>query len=173
MKNYNSVLVFVALFVLVLLSRWTSHIWNFTLVGGAFLFAGAYFQDKKISMALMLSSMLVTDYIIGFHSAMLVVYSAYAIIVGLGYLLTVQSNRLKILGFSLLGSFLFYVVTNFAVWYLGALYPMTAEGLIQSYTMAIPFYRTQLLSDLIFSFAFFEVAKALVKTKILALQKTT
>ncbi|MEQ1722511.1 MAG: DUF6580 family putative transport protein [Pseudobdellovibrio sp.] len=172
MKNTNSVLVFVALFVLILISRWTSHIWNFTLVGGAFLFAGSYFQDKKIAMALMLSSMLVTDYIIGFHSGMMVVYLAYALIVGLGYLLTVNSARFKILGFSLLGSFLFYVVTNFAVWYSGGMYPMTAEGLIQCYTMAIPFYRTQLLSDLIFAFAFFEVAKALVKHNVLVLEKT-
>jgi hypothetical protein len=173
MKNNNSVFVFVALFVLVLLSRWSAHTWNFTLVGGAFLFAGAYFQDKKISLALMLSSMLVTDYIIGFYSGMLVVYLAYALIVGLGYLLTVQSKRLKILGFSILGSFLFFVITNFAVWYSGILYPMTAEGLIQCFTMAIPFYRTQMLSDLIFAFTFFEVAKVLVKHNVLVFKKTT
>jgi hypothetical protein len=173
MKNNNTILVFVALFVLVLLSRWTAHIWNFTLVGGAFLFAGAYFQDKKVSMALMLSSMLVSDFIIGFHPEMLVVYLAYAIIVGLGYLLTVQSNRLKVLGFSLLGSFLFYVITNFAVWYGSGIYPLTGAGLIECYTLAIPFYRNQLISDVVFAFAFFETAKALVKHNVLVLEKAT
>lgn len=171
MKNKNTIVVFLVLFALVLLSRLTSHVWGFTLVGGAFLFAGAYFQDKKVSMALMLTSMLVTDAIIGFHSELIVVYFCYALFVGLGYLLTINSERFKILAYSLLASCLFYLITNFAVWYASGIYPATGAGLIESYTMAIPFFRTQLISDLIFSFAFFEVAKALVKHHVLVLQK--
>lgn len=171
MKNKNTILVFLALFTLVLLSRLTAHTWGFTLVGGAFLFAGAYFQDKKIAMALMLSSMLISDAVIGFHPELLVVYFCYAIFVGLGYLLTVNSDRFKIIACSLLASVLFYLITNFAVWYGSGIYPATGAGLIESYVMAIPFFRTQLISDVIFSFAFFEVAKALVRHHVLVLQK--
>ncbi|MBY0554785.1 hypothetical protein K2P97_09665 [bacterium] len=172
MKNKNTILVFLALFTLVLLSRLTAHTWGFTLVGGAFLFAGAYFQDKKIAMALMLSSMLVTDAIIGFHSELIVVYFCYALFVGLGYLLTVNSDRFKIIAGSLVASVLFYLITNFAVWYGSGIYPATAAGLIESYVMAIPFFRNQLISDILFSFAFFEVAKALVKHRVLVLEKS-
>lgn len=171
MKNKNTILVFLALFTLVLLSRLTAHTWGFTLVGGAFLFAGAYFQDKKVAMALMLISMLITDAIIGFHNELIVVYFCYAIFVGLGYLLTVNSERFKIIACSLLASVLFYLITNFAVWYGSGIYPATSAGLIESYVMAIPFFRTQLISDVIFSFAFFEVAKALVRHHVLVLQK--
>lgn len=165
MKNKNTIAVFITLLVLCVLSRWVSHMWNFTLLGGAFLFAGAYFQDKKIAVALMLSAMLISDMVIGFHDQMLVVYLAYFIVVALGFLLTVNSSRLKILGFSVLGSFSFYLITNFAVWYQGALYPMTFAGLIDCYVMGIPFYRNQILSDVLSSFAFFEAAKLILASR--------
>lgn len=166
MKNKNTILVFVVLVTMILLSRWVSHLWNFTLVGGAFLFAGSYFQDKKTSIALVLSSMLISDYVIGFHDQMLSVYFAYLIFVTLGFLLANNSSRLKILGFSFLGSFSFYAITNFAVWYQGNLYPMTLSGLMDCYVMAIPFYRNQLLSDILSSFAFFEVAKLVAQNTV-------
>lgn len=159
MKNKNTILVFATLFLLAVLSRWVSHFWNFTLLGGAFLFAGAYFADKKIAVLLMLAAMLVSDYVIGFHDQMPVVYFAYLIVVVLGFMLNPQSSRLKILGYSALGSFIFYVLTNFAVWYQGALYPMTFSGLIQCYVMGIPFYGNQIISDLGASLGFFEIAK--------------
>ena len=161
MKNKNTLIVFVVLFTLVLLSRWSSHLWNFTLVGGAFIFAGSYFQDKKIAVALILSSMLASDFIIGFHNQMLSVYFAFLVMMALGFWLKSDSGRLKIFGFSLAGSFLFYVITNFAVWMGGGLYPMTFEGLIQCYVMAIPFYRNQLLGDVISTLVFFEAANQL------------
>ena len=159
MKNKNTIAVFITLLVLAVLSRWVSHMWNFTLLGGAFLFAGAFFQDKKIAVALMLSSMLISDLVIGFHDQMLAVYFAYLIMVALGFLLTSGPSRLKILGFSVLGSFSFYLITNFAVWYQGTMYPMTISGLIDCYVMGIPFYRNQIISDVLSSFAFFEAAK--------------
>ena len=159
MKNKNTIIVFATLFLLAVLSRWVSHFWNFTLLGGAFLFAGAYFTDKKIAVLLMLSAMLVSDYVIGWHDQMPVVYFAYLIVVALGFLLNPQSSRLKIVGYSTLGSFIFYVVTNFAVWYQGALYPMTFSGLIQCYVMGIPFYGNQIVSDIGASLGFFEIAR--------------
>lgn len=161
MKNKNTLIVFGVLFTLVLLSRWVSHMWNFTLVGGAFLFAGSYFKDKKVAVALMLSTMLVSDFVVGFHSQMISVYFSYLVIVVLGFMLNTQSDRIKILGTSLLGSFLFYVITNFAVWFEGSLYPMSFSGLMDCYIMAIPFYRNQLASDVFSAVVFFEVARIL------------
>lgn len=165
-KNKNTILVFITLFTLILLSRWVSHLWNFTLVGGALLFAGSYFKDKKISVALMLSALLVSDLIIGFHDQMPSVYFSYLIIVGLGFLLAKNTNHFKILGFSFLGSFLFYAITNFAVWLQGALYPITFAGLIDCYVMAIPFYKNQLISDIVSSLAIFEVAKLVTQKAV-------
>jgi len=159
----NTIIVFITLLVLVLLSRWVSHLWNFTLVGGAFLFAGSYFKDKKISVALMLLALLVSDLVIGFHDQMPSVYFSYLVIVALGFLLTNSSSRLKIIGVSFLGSLLFYFITNFAVWFQGVLYPKTLAGLLDCYVMALPFYRNQLISDILSSFAFFEVARKVTR----------
>lgn len=158
-KNSTAIIVFATLFLLAVLSRWVGHFWNFTLLGGAFLFAGAYFTDKKIAVLLMLAVMLVSDLVIGFHDQMPIVYFSYLVVVALGFLMNPQSSRLKILGYSVLGSFAFYVLTNFAVWYQGALYPMTFSGLIECYVMGIPFYRNQIISDVAASFGFFEIAK--------------
>lgn len=159
MKNKNTIIVFVTLFLLAVLSRWVSHLWNFTLVGGAFIFAASYFSDKKISVVLMLVTMLVSDYIIGFHSQMISVYLGYLAMLGFGFMLNTQSNRLKILGYSFVGTLAFYLITNFGVWLEGALYPKTLAGLIDCYVMAIPFYRNQLISDILSAALFFEVAK--------------
>jgi len=46
---------------------------------------------------------------------------------------------------------LFFVLTNFGVWALGALYPKTLTGLTECYVVAIPFFRNALLSDLFYS----------------------
>jgi hypothetical protein len=166
MKNKSTILVFITLFTLILLSRWVSHLWNFTLVGGALLFAGSYFKDKKVSVTLMLSALLVSDLIIGFHDQMPSVYFSYLIIVSLGFLLAGNTNRFKTLGFSFLGSLLFYFITNFAVWLQGALYPMTFAGLMDSYIMAIPFYKNQMISDILSSLVIFEVARLVTQNAV-------
>lgn len=159
MKNKNTIIVFVTLFLLAVLSRWVSHLWNFTLVGGAFIFAASYFTDKKISVVLMLVTMLISDYIIGFHSQMISVYLGYLVMLGFGFMLVPGANRLKILGYSFAGTLAFYLITNLGVWMEGALYPRTLAGLMDCFVMAIPFYRNQLISDVLSAALFFEVAK--------------
>lgn len=159
MKNKNTILVFLSLFLLIILSRWVSHLWNFTLVGGALVFAGSYFKDKKVSVLLMFLSLLVSDYIIGFHPQMLSVYLSFLIMTALGFWLQNNPSRTKIFGFSVAGSVLFYLITNFAVWFNGDLYPRTFEGLVECYTLAIPFFRNQFFADVIFTLGFFEAAK--------------
>lgn len=52
-------------------------------------------------------------------------------------------------------SVFFFVVTNFAVWLEGSLYPRTLVGLQQCFTLALPFFRNTLLSDLIYTASLF------------------
>ena len=51
---------------------------------------------------------------------------------------------------ALSGAFIFYLITNFGVWTTG-MYDITFTGLMESYTLAIPFFSYSLLSTLIFS----------------------
>ena len=106
-------------------------------------------------------ALMISDLVIGFDRQSMSVYLAYAVIVALGFFLQISSARLKVLAFSLLGSILFFLITNFTFWYAESLYPHNFAGLMQSYTMGLPFFRNQLLGDIGFTFVLFELAKVL------------
>ncbi|MEI7917891.1 MAG: DUF6580 family putative transport protein [Candidatus Saccharibacteria bacterium] len=100
-----------------------------------------------------IATMIISDLIIGNTSIFVYTWSAFAVI-GLGALLLRKLNSkpkmqiLSSIGFAAASSFLFFIVTNFGVWAQGW-YPATVAGLIDCYTMAIPFYRTMLIGNLI------------------------
>jgi hypothetical protein len=50
---------------------------------------------------------------------------------------------------SLSGSTLFFITTNLATWAEGRLYPMTPAGLLECYTLALPFFGRTILADLL------------------------
>src|SRR4051812_41485805 len=137
MKNQTTAFVFVTLFLLAVISRLVPHNWNSTLVGAVFIFAGAYFKDRKLAATLMLSSLLVSDFFIGFHSQMLAVYAGCLAMLAVGVFLNTDSSRTKILGYSVGASLLFYIISNFGVWYEGKLYSHTWSGFVDCYVMAI------------------------------------
>lgn len=163
MKNEKlvSVLVFLVLISVAVISRTTSHLWNLTAVGAVSLFAGAYFSKKWVAVLVPMLALLISDAIIGFDRQSMSVYIAYAVIVALGFFLQVTSARTKVLAFSFLGAVLFFVITNFTFWYNESLYPHNFAGLMQSYMMGLPFFHNQLLGDLGFTILLFELAKAL------------
>lgn len=157
--NKNELIVAIGLIFLLVISRCTSHIWNFTAVGGIALFAAAFFTRKQMAFLVVGLGMMISDLIIGFHDQMLAVYGAYFLMIIVGFLLNLNSSRTKRFSVAITASVLFFLVTNMAVWSAGVLYPLTIEGLKQSYLMGLPFFRTQILSDLIITFALFEIAK--------------
>ena len=70
----------------------------------------------------------------------------------------------KIRARSLTASIAFFVVSNFAVWAVWHMYPRTLAGLGTAYVAAIPFFRNQMLADLLLAGALFAVA-ALVERR--------
>ena len=55
-----------------------------------------------------------------------------------------------ILGGTILGSILFFIITNFTVWSFGTMYVNNISGLLQCYYMAIPFFRNSLVGDIFY-----------------------
>jgi len=161
MKN-SSLLVFTGLFLAAVLSRLVPHNWNLTLMGAVFIFAGSFFKDRKIAVALMLSSLLVSDFFIGFHNQMISVYAGFLAMIVAGTFLTTSSGRIRIFGTAFIASLLFFIVSNFGVWYEGQLYPLTFSGLIDCYVMGIPFFGKQMIGDVGFTIGIFELAKRLL-----------
>lgn len=159
-KNLNLFVLAVGLILLGVVSRLSAHAWNFTIMGGLSVLCGAFFARKWVSVAIIFTSLFIADIVIGFHPQMPSVYLGFALMIFIGALLKTKPSRLSVIAGAALGSFLFFVVTNFFVWLEGSLYPQVWNGLVECYTMAIPFYRNQLVADLVSTFVLFEVAKA-------------
>jgi hypothetical protein len=100
-----------------------------------------------------LGSMIISDMFIGNTSIFIFTWSSFAVIGLLALLLKKLDEKPKkqilgALGFAITSSFLFFFITNFGVWLQGW-YPANFAGLIRCFTMAIPFYRTMLIGNII------------------------
>ena len=84
-----------------------------------------------------------------------VTFAWYAGILLLGTLLRRNIGSMQVLGASLVTAFSFFLVSNFAVWAVWPDYPKSVAGLVECYTLALPFFRRELLSDVLFSAVFF------------------
>ena len=107
----------------------------------------------RIALVVPITTIILSDLIIGNSSIFMFTWSSFAII-GLSATLLRKLNQkpkiqiLSSVGFAAASSFLFFMVTNFGVWAQGW-YPATWAGLVDCYMMAVPFYRTMLIGNLI------------------------
>ena len=137
--------VILALMGVVVLSRLLPHEPNFVPVAAIALFAGTYIQNKRMALVLIMSVLLFSDIMLelfygnGFYTTMIFVYGSVALIASVGFLLRGRIQRQTIMVASLTGSILFYLITNFGVWLVDGMYPLTFDGLINCYVAAIPF----------------------------------
>ncbi len=135
--------------------RLLPHYPNFTPVAAMALFGGAYFSNKKIAFLIPISAMLISDLILGFHSTMWAVYLSFSLIVIIGLSLKNSKKISSIFLASISSSVLFFIITNFAVWISGGIYPLNFLGLGECYTAAIPFFHYTMLGDLFYVGVFF------------------
>jgi hypothetical protein len=150
--------VIAAMILVAGLSRLLPHAWNFTPIEAMALFGGAYFLRRWLAFVLPLGAMLATDMVLGFHNMMLPVYLCIAASVGLGFMLRGKVGVLRVAACGLVGSLLFFFVTNFFVW-------LTAEGvpgyeacnmsLASCYVAGLPFLRGWLLGTAVWSVLLF------------------
>ena len=145
--------------VLSVIARLLPHPANFTPMAALALFAGVYASRvSKWYLLAPLAAMLVSDVFVGFYEwkTMAVVYGSFFAIGLIGLLVRMFKARLQtvVLG-TLLGSILFYLTTNLAVWLFSGMYAPTLDGLLLSYYMALPFFKFTLLGDLFYVGVFF------------------
>jgi hypothetical protein len=137
---------------------------NFTAVGAGLLYFGA--RRPLREMALPVLALMGTDYyltVFAYHypfhtSAYLITWAWYAAVVVLGRLLLKRQVTVpRVIGGPVLASTSFFLVSNYAVWMSGVMYPHTAAGLGACYLAAIPFYRNDLLSTTVITAVAFGV----------------
>ena len=132
-------------------SRLIPHPWNFTAIGAMALFGGTYFDSKKQSLLIPLAALALSDLVLGgFHSTMLFVYGAFALIAMIGWNLREQKSVAKTATLTLTSSLVFFVVSNFGVWMMDGMYAKTTAGLFECFVAAIPFFTNQVLGDFFF-----------------------
>ena len=143
-----------------IVARLIPHAPNFVPIGAIALF-GAVYLPKKIGLVLPLMAMLISDLFIGFYNwpVMAAVYSGFVLMGTLGWIVKRRNNWTNIMGASILGAIIFFIVTNFVVWAFTPWYTKSIVGLIQCFTLALPFFRNTLTSNIFYSFCFFGAYK--------------
>jgi hypothetical protein len=98
--------------------------------------------------------LLISDFLIGFHTVMIWTYSAFLLI---GFIASkFTTNKLgSLLGQSLSAPTIFFFITNFGVWTGSSMYSQDINGLIQCYFLALPFYASSLLATVLFASLFY------------------
>ena len=156
MKSTKSlVLSFILLIVVASLYRvWDGRPFGFAPQIAMAIFGGAVIRDKRLALFLPLVSMLISDAlyellyvnglstISGFYKGQWMNYILFVGLTAFGFLMKKISVR-NVLGFTIGGSLLFFILSNFTVWIGGGGLgrPQTFEGFLLCYGDALAFYR--------------------------------
>lgn len=150
--------------------RFLPHTPNFVPIGAIAIF-GALYLPKRWAIVLPISALFLSDIFIGFYSwqIMASVYFGFILMGSIGLLVRKNKKFSTVVGGTLLGSILFFLLTNFAVWAFGTMYMHNLAGLMQSYYMALPFFRNSLAGDLFYVGVLvggYEMIKYYLKNKV-------
>lgn len=148
------------------LTRLLPHPPNFSPVAAIALFGGAYFAARHWALIVPLLALLVSDLALaainggGYASwfggvSMWLVYACTALTTVLGFGLRGRVGGGRVLGYSLLGTAIFFLVTNFGAWLGYPTYPQTLGGLGMAYVAGIPFLKWSLASTLFYAAVLF------------------
>jgi hypothetical protein len=142
---------------------------NFTPLAAIALCSAAYLP-RKYKFSVPLVTLFISDAVINFRYGaplldpqILLRYFALAMVGGFGVLLQNRASLKTLLPASIVGSTVFYTVTNAFSWLSDPGYAKNLGGLIQALTVGLPqysatpswmFFRNSLISDLLFTLLF-------------------
>lgn len=140
---------------------------NFSPIAAMGLFGAAVFARRWLALAvpflalflsdLFLNNVIYSQFYVGFTLiTSWWIYAAFGLVMLVGWaLLRERLTAGLVVGASLTGSLLFFLITNFSVWIEGTMYPKTGAGLLACYAAGLPFLKNTVLGDLLFSGALF------------------
>lgn len=149
----------IASFILLVIAASMYRVWEGRPFGFApqiamAIFGGAVIKDKRLAFVLPLLSMFISDLLYqalyinglstiqGFYGGQWINYMLFAGLTVFGFLIR-KINLKNVLGFSISGSMLFFIVSNFLVWLGGGGLgrPKTFDGLVLCYGDALAFHK--------------------------------
>lgn len=160
-KNLLLIVLFIAI---ILIGRILPHPYNFTPLIAVTLLSSYSLSNKFLAIMIPLvgfwsSDLFINNYIYAgyftdftvFNSGMIWTYGAIVLVALMGSSFLNKISAGKVVLASLSGSTIFYLISNFGVWLFSPMYAKTLIGLTQCYSLALPFYGTSLMGDLIYS----------------------
>ena len=140
------------LILLAIAGRFFPHPANATPIAAVAIFSGLYLR-RRLGIIVPLAAMLLSDAIIGFYSLpiMLSVYGSFVLVGFMGLCARTHKNAFTIGAVTISSSTLFFLVTNWAVWQFGTMYMHTFAGLLESYSAGLPFWRSMLAGDVVYT----------------------
>jgi len=157
MKRLNfNLLIGLCLIVLAVSLRLLPHPANFAPITAVAIFGGAILP-RYLGVWVPLGAMMVSDLIIGFHKLIPLTWGCYTLIALASNHWLKKPTLLRGTALTISSSVFFFALTNFGVWLWGNMYAHTWAGLSQCYTLALPFFRNTLSSDVIYTGALFGV----------------
>ncbi len=151
----NLKLLPIGLILLLVVSRVIPHPPNFTPIITIAIMSGYFFKDNYLSIFVLLISMFLGDFFIGFYKNMFFIYFSLILITLIFSSISKKINYQNLFLYGFLGSMIFFIISNFGVWLIGGLYTKDIDGLIECYFMAIPFFKNTVISTLLFSYVAF------------------
>ena len=134
------------IFAILAISRFVPHPPNFTSLIALSFYVPLIF-GKRYILSLILC-FFITDLLIGFHSITLFTWGSIALI-GFTTKYFINSKSQRYLGV-LSATMIFFILSNFGVWFVSSLHGINNLSLIETYIVAIPFYGNTLISTIIF-----------------------
>ncbi len=140
-KNFFFILFY--LFFLIV-SRLVPHEPNFTPTLSLSILAFFFFKNYFSRVFLLIFTMSISDFIIGFHDFIFYVYFSIAVI-------SIISNKKNFIYMNVLGPIIFFIITNYGVWISSEYYSKDLKGIIECYYFAIPFFKNTILSTIFYT----------------------
>lgn len=182
MSASNKFIPVIILMLIGALARLIPHIPNFTPTESIAIFGAAYLGRKYWTVIVPLIILYLTDLIINntvarsfftAHEGIVwydsyMIYNALAIIaiVLLSSQLLKKITVINVLLSVVSASVIFFLITNYGSWASEkSIYPSDFSGLMMSYTAGLPFFRSSLVGNLVFTtilFGSYEIIKSLV-----------
>lgn len=166
MKTKNKIILIVGTLFALALSRLLPHPYNFTPLGGIAVLGATYFRHSIWKyvvpiLAFYLSDLLVTNILyasfysnegfIWFSSHMVWTYGAILAIVLVSSAIMKTKSFKNLIGASVLGAVLFFLISNFGSWMADPMYPKNIAGLMTAYAAGIPFFPNSLVSTVFYA----------------------
>ncbi len=181
-QQLSSLLIAAILILLAAISRVAMYPHNFSPMIGMAIFGGAVIKDKRLAFALPLLSMLVSDFIfemsdiaVGFWGwGQLIGYGIFGLVTAIAFNMK-KVSVFNVAGYSIMSSIIFFLLSNLSFFIIDNpvyhTYTQDLKGFADCYIQALPFFKTSLAADLVYSgllFGAYALAQSFAVKKALA-----